>query len=200
MARLGGFDQLLAEQRDYLDAFWDAADVEVEGDDEIQQAVRFGLFHVLQAGARAEGRGIAAKGLTGPGYDGHTFWDTESFVLPVLTLTAPEAAAHSLRWRYSTLDLAKQRAATLGVKGAAFPWRTIHGEECSGYWPAGTAAMHVTADIANAIMRYTGVTGDTSVESRGRRRTARRNGSAVDVARQHRARRPMASRRGHRAR
>ncbi len=167
MARLGGFDQLLAEQRAYLDAFWDAADVEVEGDDEIQQAVRFGLFHVLQAGARAEGRGIAAKGLTGPGYDGHTFWDTESFVLPVLTLTAPEAAAHSLRWRYSTLDLAKQRAATLGVKGAAFPWRTIHGEECSGYWPAGTAAMHVTADIANAVTRYTGVTGDTSVEVEG---------------------------------
>jgi alpha,alpha-trehalose phosphorylase len=166
-ATLSGFDGLLAEQRQYLDEFWDGADVEVEGDDEIQQAVRFGLFHVLQASARGEGRGIAAKGLTGPGYDGHTFWDTEAFVLPVLTYTAPDAAAHALRWRYSTLELAKQRAQTLGVKGAAFPWRTIRGEECSGYWPAGTAAMHVTADIGNALSRYTTITGDVSVEVEG---------------------------------
>ena len=92
--------------------------------------MRFGLFHVLQAGARAEGRGIPAKGLTGPGYDGHTFWDTEMFVLPVLCYARPEAAAHALRWRYSTLDLAKQRAETLGVRGAALPWRTIAGQEC----------------------------------------------------------------------
>ena len=167
MARLSGFDQLLAEQRSYLDEFWDGADVEIEGDDEIQQAVRFGLFHVLQASARGEGRGIAAKGLTGPGYDGHTFWDTETFVLPVLMYTAPDAAAHALRWRHSTLELARQRAGTLGVEGAAFPWRTIHGEECSGYWPAGTAAMHVTADIANSLARYTAVTGDGAVELEG---------------------------------
>jgi len=162
-----GFDGLCDEQRQYLDDYWDAADVEIEGDDEIQQAVRFGLFHVLQAGARAEGRGIAAKGLTGPGYDGHTFWDTESFVLPVLTYTRPEAAAYALRWRHTTLGKARQRAQTLGFRGAAFPWRTIHGEECSGYWPAGTAAVHVTADIANALDRYTAVTGDQSVEREG---------------------------------
>jgi alpha,alpha-trehalose phosphorylase len=167
MARLSGFEQLLAEQRAFLDEFWDGADVEVVGDDEIQQAARFGLFHVLQASARGEGRGIAAKGLTGPGYDGHTFWDTEAFVLPVLIYTAPDAAAHALRWRYSTLDLAKQRAQQLGVKGAAFAWRTIRGEECSGYWPAGTAAMHVSADISNALARYTEVTGDLSVEVQG---------------------------------
>jgi alpha,alpha-trehalose phosphorylase len=166
-ARLSGFAGLLAEQRAYLDDFWDGADVEVDGDDEIQQAVRFGLFHVLQAGARSEGRGIAAKGLTGPGYDGHTFWDTEMFVLPVLSYSRPEAAAHALRWRYRTLDLAKQRAQTLGISGAAFPWRTISGQECSGYWPAGTAAMHITADIAMAIGRYTAITGDESVEIEG---------------------------------
>jgi alpha,alpha-trehalose phosphorylase len=166
-ARATGIDGLLAEQRAYLDEFWDAADVELEGDDEIQQAVRFGLFHVLQAGARAEVRCIPAKGLTGPGYDGHTFWDTESFVLPVLTYTQPAAAADALRWRYSTLDLARARAETLGLKGAAFPWRTIRGQECSGYWPAGTAAMHNTADIAAAIARYTAATGDESVELDG---------------------------------
>jgi alpha,alpha-trehalose phosphorylase len=166
-ARLTGFEGLLAEQRDYLDEFWDGADVEVDGDPEIQQAVRFGLFHVLQAGARTEGRGIPAKGLTGPGYDGHTFWDTEAFLLPVLCYARPDAAAHALCWRYSTLELAKQRAQTLGVSGASFPWRTIRGEECSGYWPAGTAAMHVTADIALAIARYGAITGDDSVEVDG---------------------------------
>src|SRR5690606_13062791 len=97
-ARLTGWEGLRAEQRVYLDDFWAGADVEVEGDAEVQQAVRFGLFHILQAGARAEQRPIPGKGLTGPGYDGHTFWDTETFVLPVLTYTKPEAAADALAW------------------------------------------------------------------------------------------------------
>ena len=145
---------LLDAQRAYLDEFWDRADVEIEGDLELQQAVRFALFHTLQAGARAEQRAIAAKGLTGPGYDGHTFWDTERFVLPVLTYTAPETAADALRWRHATLDLARERADQLGLAGAAFPWRTIRGQECSGYWPAGTAAFHINADIADAVVRY----------------------------------------------
>jgi alpha,alpha-trehalose phosphorylase len=155
-----GWDNLLAEQRAYLDDFWDRADVEIDGDVEIQQAVRLGLFHVLQAGARGEVRPIPAKGLTGPGYDGHTFWDTETFVLPVLTLTAPDAAQSALAWRHSTLEPARQRAAQLGFAGAAFPWRTIAGQECSGYWPAGTAAFHVNADVAEAVVRYLDATGD----------------------------------------
>ena len=149
-----GWDGLLAGQRSYLDDYWERSDVEIEGDAEIQQAVRFGLFHVLQAGARAERRAIAAKGLTGPGYDGHAFWDTETFVLQVLTYTTPHAAADALAWRRDTLELARARAGQLGLRGAAFPWRTIHGEECSGYWPAGTAAFHVNADIADAVVRY----------------------------------------------
>jgi alpha,alpha-trehalose phosphorylase len=163
-ARHTGLEELLAEQRAYLDEFWDGADVRVEGDPEVQRAVRFALFHVLQTGARGERRSLPAKGLTGPGYDGHTFWDTEAYVLPVLTYTQPQAAADALRWRHSTLELARQRAATLGLRGAAFPWRTIHGEECSGYWPAGTAAFHVNADIAAAVTRYRAVTGDETLE------------------------------------
>jgi alpha,alpha-trehalose phosphorylase len=153
-ARHRGWDGLLAEQRRYLDDFWDRADVEIEGDAELQQAVRFGLFHMLQAGARSERQAIAAKGLTGTGYDGHAFWDTETFVLPVLSYTFPHAARDTLRWRRSTLELARERAGSLGLKGAAFPWRTIHGQECSGYWPAGTAAFHINADIADAVRRY----------------------------------------------
>nr|WP_042183759.1 glycosyl hydrolase family 65 protein [Kibdelosporangium sp. MJ126-NF4]CEL15830.1 Maltose phosphorylase / Trehalose phosphorylase [Kibdelosporangium sp. MJ126-NF4]CTQ93755.1 Maltose phosphorylase (EC 2.4.1.8) / Trehalose phosphorylase (EC 2.4.1.64) [Kibdelosporangium sp. MJ126-NF4] len=155
-----GWDGLLAEQREFLDEFWDTADIELEGDAELQQAVRFALFHVLQAGARGESRAIPAKGLTGPGYDGHAFWDTESFVLPVLTYTIPDAARDALRWRHSTLDKARDRAKTLGQKGAAFPWRSINGDECSGYWPAGTAAFHINADIADAVARYLRATQD----------------------------------------
>jgi alpha,alpha-trehalose phosphorylase len=163
-ARFSGWDGLLAEQREYLDDFWDTSDVRVEGDPEVQQAVRFGLFHVIQAGARAELRPIAAKGLTGPGYDGHVFWDTETFVLPVLTYTLPGAVASGLRWRHSTLPLAQERARTLGLAGAAFPWRTIRGQECSAYWPAGTASFHIAADIADAVRRYVQATGDQDFE------------------------------------
>ena len=159
-----GWDGLAEEQRAYLDDFWARADVEIEGDEEIQQATRFGMFHVLQAGARAEGRPIPAKGLSGNGYDGHSFWDAETFVLPVLTYTIPDAAAHALRWRQSTLHGALDRAAQLGLSGAAFPWRTITGAECSGYWPAGTAAFHVNADIAHAAAEYAQATGDDQFE------------------------------------
>jgi len=163
-AHLVGWDGLLAEQRAYLDAFWEGADVEVDGDAEIQQAVRFGLFHILQAGARAEYRPIAAKGLTGTGYDGHTFWDTETFVLPVLMYTHPSAAGDALRWRHLVLPEARQHAADLCLAGAAFPWRTIRGQECSGYWPAGTAAFHINADIADAVLRYLDATEDVQFE------------------------------------
>ncbi len=144
----------MREQRELLDAHWAQSDVQIDGDDELQQAVRVGIFHVLQAGLRAERQPIPAKGLTGPGYDGHTFWDTETYVLPVLIYTAPDAARDALRWRHSTLDLARARARELGHRGAAFPWRTIRGEETSGYWPAGTAAFHINADIADAVSRY----------------------------------------------
>ncbi|MGW1750392.1 glycoside hydrolase family 65 protein [Streptomyces sp. NPDC002092] len=163
-AAVGGWAGLVEEQRAYLDDFWARADVEVDGDEEIQQAVRFALFHVLQAGARAEQRAIPAKGLTGSGYDGHAFWDTEAFVLPLLTYTAPEAVAEALRWRHSTLPAARERAAQLGLNGAAFPWRTIEGSEGSAYWPAGTAAFHVNAAVADAVVRYTAASGDEQFE------------------------------------
>ncbi|MDR6975860.1 alpha,alpha-trehalose phosphorylase [Streptomyces sp. 3330] len=160
-----GWSGLLDDQRAYLDDFWSRADVEVDGDEEIQQAVRFALFHVLQAGARAEQRAIPAKGLTGSGYDGHAFWDTETFVLPLLTYTAPGAVAEALRWRQKTLPAARERAVQLGLRGAAFPWRTIEGSEGSAYWPAGTAAFHVNADIADAVVRYVTATGDRDFEA-----------------------------------
>jgi alpha,alpha-trehalose phosphorylase len=159
-AKRTGWDGLRAGQRAYLDDFWDRADVEIDGDDALQQAVRFALFHILQSGARAEQRAIPAKGLTGRGYDGHSFWDTESYTLRVLTYTTPAAACDALRWRHSTIEPARTRARQLGLRGAAFPWRTIRGEECSGYWPAGTAGFHINADIADAARRYVVATDD----------------------------------------
>lgn len=163
-ARSTGWQGLAEQQRQYLDAFWARADVEVDGDAEIQQAVRFALFHVLQAGSRAEKRAIPAKGLTGSGYNGHSFWDGETFVLPMLTYTSPDAVAEALRWRQTTLPAARDRASQLGLCGAVFPWRTIEGSECSAYWPAGTAAFHVNADIADAVERYVAATGDEEFE------------------------------------
>lgn len=163
-ARHTGWDGLCRDQREFLDNFWDSADVEVEGDPEIQLAVRLGLFHVLQAGARAERRPISAKGLTGTGYDGHAFWDSEVYVLPALTYGYPKAAGDALRWRHSILPKARDRAETLGLKGAAFPWRTISGEECSGYWPAGTAGFHLNAGIAYAVTRYLDATEDAEFD------------------------------------
>ena len=163
-AKRTGWEGLERGQRTYLDDVWDRADVELEGDAPLQQAVRFALFHVLQAGARAEKRAIPAKGLTGRGYDGHSFWDMEMYVLPVLTYVAPEAARDALQWRHMTMDRAHERARQLYLDGVAFPWRTIRGQECSGYWPAGTAAFHVNAGVADAVRRYLGATGDAEFE------------------------------------
>ncbi|MGH2841781.1 MAG: glycoside hydrolase family 65 protein, partial [Solirubrobacteraceae bacterium] len=163
-AERSGWDALCATQREYLDDVWERADVELDGDPALQQAMRFSIFQVVQAAARAEGRAIPAKGLTGSGYDGHSFWDMETYTLPVLTYTIPRAAHDALAWRHSTLDLAKARASELALKGATFPWRTISGQECSGYWPAGTAAFHVNADIADAVRRYLYAAGDEDFE------------------------------------
>jgi alpha,alpha-trehalose phosphorylase len=164
-AKRTGWEGLLSGQRRYLDDVWERADVEVHGDPELQQAVRFAIFQVVQAAARAEQRAIPAKGLTGRGYDGHSFWDMETYLLPVLTYTSSEAARDALRWRHSTIDLARDRALELRLKGATFPWRTVSGKECSGYWPAGTAAFHVNAAVADAVRRYVAATEDTEFES-----------------------------------
>ncbi|UFU03325.1 family 65 glycosyl hydrolase [Ruania suaedae] len=164
VGKLIGWDELAAKQRAYLDDFWQHSDVEFDGDPGLQQAVRVSMFHVLQCSARAEGQGLGAKGLSGIGYDGHTFWDADLFALPMLTYTMPQAARDHLVWRRDTLPQARERATELGLRGAAFPWRTITGKECSGYWPAGTAAFHVNSAVADATARYVAATGDTEFD------------------------------------
>ncbi|WP_425845017.1 glycoside hydrolase family 65 protein [Agrococcus sp. TSP3-2-1] len=159
-----GWAGLAAGQRARLDEHWACVDVEIDGSPRLQQAVRFALFHVFQSAVRLELRSVPGKGLTGKGYEGHTFWDFEAFVLPVLTSTLPEAAAQALRWRHATLDHARERAAHLRLGGATFAWRTIDGRESSGYWPASTAAFHVNADVAAAVLHYVRSTRDTRFE------------------------------------
>jgi alpha,alpha-trehalose phosphorylase len=164
-----GFQQLLAAQEQYMDNFWRRSDVRVRDirEDrvkrttvEIQQAIRFNLFHILQASARAESAGVPAKGLTGQAYEGHYFWDTEIYLLPFLTYTSPRIARNLLTVRYNMLDQARAQAKLLGHRGAMFPWRTISGEEASAYYAAGTAQYHINADIMYALRKYVQATGD----------------------------------------
>ena len=155
-----GFDAARTAQRAYLDEFWERADVRIDGDDAVQQAVRWNLFQLAQATLRTDGLGVPAKGLTGPGYDGHYFWDVEIYVQPFLTYTYPEIARRLLVFRHGMLDAARRQARVVGERGALFPWRTINGEEASGYFPASTAQYHIDADIAYALRRYVQLTGD----------------------------------------
>ena len=162
----GGFDVIAAVQREHLDRFWDRADVRVQARHNPvrhQQAIRWNLFQVAQASWRAEGAGIPAKGLTGQAYEGHYFWDTEVYVLPFLTYTQPRIARNLLRFRYSMLGRARERAAEMSQRGALFPWRTINGEEASPNFQQGTAQYHINADIAYAVMRYAHVEGSGRV-------------------------------------
>ncbi|MBN9153312.1 MAG: glycoside hydrolase family 65 protein [Microbacterium sp.] len=147
-------------QRAWLDAFWERSDVRIGGRDELQQAARWCLFQLAQAAARADSLGIPAKGVTGSGYSGHYFWDTEIYVLPFLAYTTPQWARNALRMRYLMLPAARRRAFQLNEAGALFPWRTINGEEASAYYAAGTAQYHINADVSYALAKYVRATGD----------------------------------------
>ena len=164
-----GFQQLLDAQAQYMEDFWHRSDVRIRDSREdgikrtiveSQQAIRFNLFHILQASARAEHAGVPAKGLTGQAYEGHYFWDTETYLLPFLIYTSPRTARNLLTFRYQMLPQARAHARQLGHKGAMFPWRTINGEEASAYYAAGTAQYHINADIMYALRKYVNATGD----------------------------------------
>jgi alpha,alpha-trehalose phosphorylase len=162
-----GVAELFSQQRSWLDDYWARSDVEIEGRPEMQQAVRWNLFQLAQASARTDGDGVAAKGVSGSGYGGHYFWDSEIYVLPFLSYTAPNVARNVLRFRQRMLDSARARALELNQRGALFPWRTINGLESSAYYAAGTAQYHIDADISYALCQYVAATGDTDFLGRG---------------------------------
>ncbi|MEZ5256339.1 MAG: glycoside hydrolase family 65 protein [Ilumatobacteraceae bacterium] len=154
-----GVEALRDQQRAWLDEYWSRSDAEIEGRPELQQALRWNLFHLAQATGRTQ-EGVAAKGLTGDGYGGHFFWDTEIYVMPFLTYTAPRVARSLLHFRYRMLDYARRRARELNQVGALYPWRTISGEEASAYYAAGTAQYHINADVIYALDQYVRISGD----------------------------------------
>ncbi|CAI9387645.1 glycoside hydrolase family 65 protein [Microbacterium sp. T2.11-28] len=147
-------------QAAWCTAFWQRSDVVIEGRDDLQQATRWCLWQLAQAAARADGQGVPAKGVSGSGYSGHYFWDTEIYVLPFLIYTTPLWARNALRMRYLMLPSARKRAGQLNEAGALFPWRTINGEEASAYYAAGTAQYHINADVSFALGKYVRATGD----------------------------------------
>jgi alpha,alpha-trehalose phosphorylase len=159
-ARRAGADEIRREHEQAVGQFWRNADVELVGSASLQFAVRYSIFQLMQATARVDGNGLSAKGLTGEGYEGHYFWDTEVYVLPFLTYTHPRLARALLLGRYRMLDAARARAREVGQKGALFPWRTINGEEASASYASGTAQYHINADIAFALQKYVELTGD----------------------------------------
>jgi alpha,alpha-trehalose phosphorylase len=159
-AALDGYETIEREHSRHVASFWERSDVEIEGAPEAQRAVRFNLFGLMQATARAEGLGVAAKGVTGRGYEGHYFWDTEIYVVPFLMHTSPRWARQVLDFRVGMLDAARARAREVGHSGALYPWRTINGEEASAWYAAGTAQYHINADIAYAFRHYAWVSGD----------------------------------------
>lgn len=160
-AGYAGFDCLCAEQETYLSDFWAGCDLSVQGEDIVSQGLRYNLFSLLQAVGKDGICSIGAKGLTGEGYEGHYFWDTEAYILPVFVYIRPDIARNLIRYRHDILDSAKECACACGCeRGVLFPWRTIDGPECSTYFMAGTAQYHINADVALAVFRYYNATRD----------------------------------------
>jgi len=156
-----GWLALKAEHELLLISFWKNSDVILDGPKIDQISMRLNLLHLQMSSGDDGNRNIAAKGLTGTGYDGHYFWDSEIYIQPFFIFTAPSKAKSLLMFRCNTLPQARDRARQLNIKaGALFPWRTIGGEECSAYFLAGTAQYHINAAISYAVQNYVNVTGD----------------------------------------
>ena len=154
-------DYYYEKQKRYLKTFWEETDLEIDGDDELALAIRYNMYQLIQSVGKDAYSNIAAKGLSGEGYEGHYFWDTEMYIQPFFVLTNPEISKNLISFRYRTLKEARENARILGhKKGALYPWRTIMGKECSGFFPSGTAAYHINGDIAYAVSVYYMVTKD----------------------------------------
>jgi len=147
-------DELYKKQENYLTEFWKYGKIDIQGEPAIEEALNYNTYQLLSSAGKEPLSNIAAKGLSGEGYEGHYFWDTEIYMLPLFTLTSPKIARNLLYYRYKTLDQAKTRGKALNHNAAKFPWRTISGVESSPYYPAGTAQYHINADIAYAMIQY----------------------------------------------
>jgi len=146
---------LYNHQKTYLKEYWDNCFLEIEGDEDLTNAVNYNMYQLIQSVGKDEFCNIAAKGLSGEGYEGHYFWDTEMYIQPFFNLTEPEITKNLISFRYKIMDKARENARIVGhKKGVLFPWRTIAGTECSGYYPSGTAGYHINGDIAYSVVAY----------------------------------------------
>ncbi|PMD69859.1 glycoside hydrolase family 65 protein [Companilactobacillus nuruki] len=158
---LPSFEKIVNDSTNFWSDFWERSEVKITGDDSLNQALHFNLFQLTSSSGRDGKTNISAKGLSGTGYDGHYFWDTEMYMSPFFTYTNPEIAKNLIKYRYSILEDSKKTARAAGVdEGVLFPWRTIGGPEASSYFPAGTAQYHINADISYAVARYYRATND----------------------------------------
>ncbi len=148
------FDDYKQDEEKARKSFWDKTFISLS-DREMEQALRYNLYQLNQSASTNHHMHIAAKGISGEGYEGHFFWDTETYMLPFFILTDPCKAKELLLYRYYKLNEAKLEAKKLGYhRGAKFPWRTINGNESSPYFPAGSAQVHINSDIALAYINY----------------------------------------------
>lgn len=155
------FDQALEQSTRYWHAFWERADVVIDGDPEAQQGIRFCLFQLQQTyRGVVEGANIGAKGLTGEAYNGNAFWDSETYCLPYYLFTQPQAAKALIDYRYRTLPQALERARALDCEGACFPIATIDGTESCTLWQHASLQFQPTTAVAFAIDHYVRVTRD----------------------------------------
>jgi alpha,alpha-trehalose phosphorylase len=148
-------------QRAALTEFWNQSRVLIDGDEALQSSIDYSVYSLYQSAGRDSLSDIASKGLSGEGYEGHYFWDTEIYMFPFFLLTNPEIARVLLNYRHGTLPDARAQARLMGhSRGALYPWRTIGGSECSAYFPSGSAQYHINGDIAHAFITYYLVTND----------------------------------------
>ena len=156
-----GYAMAYQRSSEYWDDFWSRSDIEIEGDDQNQQGIRFCIFQLQQTyhGAR-EGSNIGAKGLTGEAYSGHAFWDTETYCLPYYLFNNLQAAKNLLEFRYKTLEQAKKRAKDLDCEGACYPIATLNGEEACTLWQHASLQMQPSTAVAYGIYHYVNVSGD----------------------------------------
>ncbi len=155
-----GYARAKNDHVEFLSRFWEDADVEIEGDLALQQGVRFNALQLLQSTGRDGRTNIAAKGLSGEHYEGHYFWDTETYIIPFFLYSRPDIARKLLEYRYSILDAARENAKRMRDRGALFAWRTINGQEASGNFLGSTVQYHINAAVAYAIHKYVEATED----------------------------------------
>ena len=171
-AREKGYAAIMREHREAWARIWEECDVRIEGDEQAQRAVRFNLYQLLIAAPRTGRTSIPAKTLSGFGYRGHVFWDTDTFILPFFALTQPEVARLILLYRYHTLTGAREKARQAGYEGAMYAWESAtNGREVTPRWVpdkdgkpvpilCGTLEHHISADVAHAVWQYWQASGD----------------------------------------